>query len=1018
VTSHRYDIIVKDSVAKSIKKELLAIAAASVKANAALLTLNKTTSQLAKTQRDAAAAISKNTAALKKLATADLQASRDVVSASSQRVKAYNAESAAVDALTAKNQARVVAQGAGTGAPPVSAASSSPVTGGGAGVTFNTAEAKKATAAVKDLGKQTRIASHHTNNLLFQVNDVFVSLASGQNPITVFVQQGSQIGQIMLQAGMGVKSFAKETLFATAILRRTTEAQETAALATAQLNLASVAATNAQAVANVRMAETEKAVAEAQLAGAQSSNARSIATARLTAATQSLAAANSEAALTERVLAASQRQASAAAAAATAATTVSLGAVGTTAAIAAAAFVAVGGGVAILTEYIRDNRPIKDMRHELGLTIEEAEELGKQFITTGDTLKAMVNLAGDAIWATVGPAYRATRSFVVEAAELIGGSLRWLLNKFIGVNMAMYKSAEKLWEGFPYLIGNAAYAAVNMAIDAVNFLVQSYVDSINNLKNALNIIIPDKFDIEDIKVGSIDNIPNPYKDKIRSLVDDIKIEAENAMGTDYVGQVFDLIADEALNVALERLRREAEEIKGGRRGKTDAEKRIDELAKINRELDGRLRLSVLYGTALAEEAEFTALNNGLLNKKIHLTKEEEQALRGKISAILEAEAIQEKLLAIEKEAVGVQRDYARELKALDLAVSAGILSKEEAARKENILTDAYLSAIDPLREYRQELEQNARAAGLYGKELAILTMAQQLYADQISRGLADPRTAKVSDYDAQARKQYESEQLNRAFEAIDPQESVDPTSYEYILDNHQKMYEELARLRELDVLSEEEAARRKENLDKAYLDARLQNASTVLGNLSVLQNSKSKEVAAIGKAAAIAQATIDGYRAVQAALAGPPGPPWSYAIAASTGVATAANVAKIAGIGFRTGGYTGSGRADAVAGVTHREEYVLDAPTVRNVGVNTLDRIRATKRLPEAQSSGPSVVIKPQPGVYVEEVATSDGHIELIARRVVKETAGKVVAQEIQGNPNGSVPRAIANGFGIKRSDR
>ena len=31
---------------------------------------------------------------------------------------------------------------------------------------------------------------------MFQLNDVFVSLASGMNPLMVFVQQGSQIAQI------------------------------------------------------------------------------------------------------------------------------------------------------------------------------------------------------------------------------------------------------------------------------------------------------------------------------------------------------------------------------------------------------------------------------------------------------------------------------------------------------------------------------------------------------------------------------------------------------------------------------------------------------------------------------------------------------------------------------------------------------------------------------------------------------------------------------------------------------
>lgn len=55
----------------------------------------------------------------------------------------------------------------------------------------------------------TRLASNHMTNLVFQLQDVFVSLMSGQKPMTVLIQQGSQIGGIMMQAGMGVMAFTR-----------------------------------------------------------------------------------------------------------------------------------------------------------------------------------------------------------------------------------------------------------------------------------------------------------------------------------------------------------------------------------------------------------------------------------------------------------------------------------------------------------------------------------------------------------------------------------------------------------------------------------------------------------------------------------------------------------------------------------------------------------------------------------------------------------------------------------------
>lgn len=74
---------------------------------------------------------------------------------------------------------------------------------------------------------------------------------------------------------------------------------------------------------------------------------------------------------------------------------------------------------------------------------------------------------------------------------------------------------------------------------------------------------------------------------------------------------------------------------------------------------------------------------------------------------------------------------------------------------------------------------------------------------------------------------------------------------------------------------------------------RAANFKSTLGTIATLQSSGSAELFAIGKAAAVATATIDGIAAVQKALASAP-PPFNFALAALVGVATAVNVAKIA----------------------------------------------------------------------------------------------------------------------------
>lgn len=88
----------------------------------------------------------------------------------------------------------------------LSAIPSNPVTPGGT-LSPSTPGAAP-TGDFTQTGKSAQLAAHHVQNLGFQLNDVFVSLASGQNPLTVFVQQGSQIAQIYSQAGLGLRGFA------------------------------------------------------------------------------------------------------------------------------------------------------------------------------------------------------------------------------------------------------------------------------------------------------------------------------------------------------------------------------------------------------------------------------------------------------------------------------------------------------------------------------------------------------------------------------------------------------------------------------------------------------------------------------------------------------------------------------------------------------------------------------------------------------------------------------------------
>ncbi len=151
------------------------------------------------------------------------------------------------------------------------------------------------------------------------------------------------------------------------------------------------------------------------------------------------------------------------------------------------------------------------------------------------------------------------------------------------------------------------------------------------------------------------------------------------------------------------------------------------------------------------------------------------------------------------------------------------------------------------------------------------------------------------------------------------------------------MYEQINMLREADLISEQTARQALANVDVQYMEQRLSGQKQLFGELAKLSKSGNRTLSAIGKAAAVTQATIDGYLAIQKALASQP-PPLNYAIAAAIGVTTAANVAGILSqnANFATGGsftVPGSGGVDS-------QMVALRASPGERVSVQTPTQVR------------------------------------------------------------------------------
>lgn len=193
---------------------------------------------------------------------------------------------------------------------------------------------------------------------------------------------------------------------------------------------------------------------------------------------------------------------------------------------------------------------------------------------------------------------------------------------------------------------------------------------------------------------------------------------------------------------------------------------------------------------------------------------------------------------------------------------------------------------------------------------------------------------------------------------------------------------------ETDLKNKAESYQLKQELDKEML----KNTQSILGQTANLFDEQSEAF----KVLATAQAIINTYSAATAALAPPPtgaGPIFGPAFAAVAIATGLANVARINGVQFAEGGYTGPGKKYDVAGVVHRGEYVAPQKVVNSPAAQP--HLRALEGMRKGYADGGFVTntntfdsnqnlammnairMMPAPVVDVREVTTQQRKIQV-----------------------------------------
>ncbi len=411
------------------------------------------------------------------------------------------------------------------------------------------------------------------------------------------------------------------------------------------------------------------------------------------------------------------------------------------------------------------------------------------------------------------------------------------------------------------------------------------------------------------------------------------------------------------------------------------------------------------------------------------------------------------------------KEFIESQQLLNKAFAAGVISEKELVQYTGQLANHYRDILDPLGAMNREMETEARLLKMSARERDIeaelLQRTNQLKAD--GRKLTENETAALREQIAvqqnlarmtQVRDSLLEQSVGARTEAIDQMRAMselmkDPTSgftqgdavnslnsagplagmfdgtqalIDAQMEQFQFMYSYIDGLRQADVISEQTAAQLKTNIALQEAQVRLQNTQNFFDNLSSLSGANSKKLQKIGKAAALVSAQIDGYAAIQKALAAPPGWPYNAASVIGVGIQTAANIGKIAGIGFEAGGWTGSGPRKAMAGAVHGQEFVMNARATRRLGRSNLESLqRGTAQVANSSGGGArlSVSIENYGSDKEFEVTQLDeSRVQVIARDVarqqIQERTPKLVAAELQ-NPNSKTSKQMNRSYSTPR---
>jgi hypothetical protein len=462
-----------------------------------------------------------------------------------------------------------------------------------------------------------------------------------------------------------------------------------------------------------------------------------------------------------------------------------------------------------------------------------------------------------------------------------------------GVMVSAYKGIRALWASFGAVVGDALAQAANKSIEIIEEMVNDAIGAVNKFASGANKLIGVNL-FGQISTVHLPRMKNQFAGAAAAVghtfTNAYKEGHDNAIKFD-----MDFLArwkKNSIEAGKDRIKGLADAIKGNRNApkpkkETDPKTRQDYLNDTNKKLDDELSRMHLLKDAREEQARLDQIEEEFAKRRQPLTQSEIAGFRAKIHAIQEFKYQQAEMDRIYEASTGPLRTYNASIAAAKDLLAKGAISQSDFTREVTRAGRAYREATDPLFAMKEAMSAAENALGKYG-----VAAQQASYYEQIRQAFLAKNIELSPQYVAGLNAEVDALMKRNAvlqqqqFVQTQVQSIVNPLLEEQqMLQAKTAMYAEIDRLRANDTLNEANAARARYALNAKFDEMRLAGARNFFGTLAGLSSSGNKKLAAIGKAAAVAQATIDGFVAVQKALASAP-PPWNFIQAAAVGAMT------------------------------------------------------------------------------------------------------------------------------------